>query len=453
MYSASMKRLTFPEGFIWGAASAAYQIEGSPLADGAGATSWHEFSHRRGTIIDGTNGDVACDHYHRYPEDIQILRDLGLKAYRFSVGWGRVFPEPGKLNPEGLNFYDRVVDGLLAAGIDPWVTLFHLEEPAWLLRKGGIASRESVDHLVQFGEAVLDRLGDRVHNWITINEPTIYAYSGYLVGEFPPGKKLAIKGMLHSVHHLLLAHARLCEAWRARGTRGLIGLAHHSVWVAPADPTRARDVQAAAFMDDLANGAVLSTIVRGVYPERVVQGMGRFLPRGFEKDLSEMGKPVSYIGINYYTRNLYKWSRFMPFMHASEYAAPGSKRSAMWEIYPRGIRESLLRLKNEYGNPLCYITENGFPLKEDASRDPLDDQERIDYLSDHIANVAQAISEGANCRGYFHWSLMDNFEWNKGLSMRFGLIRTDFATQVRTWKKSAFWYRDLAKRNALDVPD
>jgi beta-glucosidase len=447
-----MGQILFPKGFIWGAATAAYQIEGSPLADGAGPTTWHAFSHKRGKIKDGSNGDIACDHYHRYEEDVQSLRDLGLKAYRFSIGWGRVFPEPGQLNTRGLDFYDKLVDALLRAGIEPWATLFHLEEPRWLARMGGFTKPAAVDHLVQFGTAVFDRLGDRVKNWITINEPTIYAYSGYLVGEFPPGKKLALRDMMHVVHYLLLGHARLCAEWARRGSKGNIGLAHHSVWVEPADAKSRKDADAAALMDDLANRAVLDPLLRGTYPNRALTHMGRFLPRSMERDLREMGKPGTFVGINYYTRNRYRYSWLLPYMHAAEYAAPDSRRSAMWEIYPPGIYKSLMRLKEEYGNPPSVITENGFPLIEAPGKDPLNDAERIAYLTDHIAMVGRAIAEGADCRGYFHWSLLDNFEWNQGLIMRFGLLRTDFASQARAWKKSAFWYRDVARQNAVTAP-
>jgi beta-glucosidase len=446
-----MERIGFPQGFTWGAASAAYQVEGSPLADGAGPTTWHEFSHRKGRVRDGTTGDLACDHYNRFNEDISLMRRLGLKAYRFSPGWGRIYPEPGRVNPRGLDFYERLVDALLAAGIQPWLTIFHMEEPLWLSRRGGFVQREAVDHLVELGSALFARLADRVRNWITINEPTIHAAGGYLLGEFPPGRRFALRGLFHCLHHLLLSHARLCDAWNAAGGVGNIGLAHHSLWVTPADPGRERDVRAARFMDDLANRTVLDAIFKGSYPQQPLARLRRFFPRHAEQDLGEMKRPGTYLGINYYTRNVYRWSPFMPFSHAVEHISPGSRRSAMWEVYPPGIASSLMRLKNEYGNPPSFITENGFPLPDSAGTDPLDDQERISYLSEHLAAVGKAISAGADCRGYFHWSLMDNFEWNKGLSMRFGLLRTDFDTQERSWKKSAHWYRDLVSRNWFET--
>ncbi len=447
-----MERIVFPAGFLWGAASSAYQVEGSPLADGAAATNWHEFVHRRGTVKDGTTGDVACDHYRRFATDIRLMRELGLRAYRFSVGWGRVYPEPGRVNGKGIDFYERLVDSLLAAGIEPWVTIFHLEEPAWLARMGGFSHRAAVDHLVRLGTTLFDRLGDRVRNWITINEPTIYSFLGRGTGEFPPGRKGDLFGMARSVHFLLLAHSRLCDAWSAGGRTGMIGLAHHSIVIAPADAARERDRRAAERMDALANRWVLDAILRGSYPRELVRSLGLFLPRGTDRDLAEMGKPGTYVGINYYARNHYRAS-LTPFLRAREVVLPGAEMSAMWEIYPPGIYASLVRLKEEYGNPPCVITENGFPLVEQPGRDPLDDQPRIDYLSAHVAMVGRAIARGCDCRGYFCWSLTDNFEWHHGLRMRFGLLRTDFTTQERAWKKSAGWYRDLVRANQLEAPD
>ncbi len=447
-----MERISFPEGFIWGAATAAYQVEGSPLADGAGPTTWHEFSHRRGTIRDGSTGDVACDHYNRAREDVQAMRLLGLKAYRFSAGWARIFSEPGKVNQRGLDFYDRLIDALLAAGIQPWLTVFHMEEPLWLARMGGFVRRQSVDHLVALGTTLFRRLGDRVKNWITINEPTIHAACGYFLGEFPPGRRFALKSLFHCLHHLLLAHARLCDAWSAEIGKGNIGLAHHSVWISPAEAGRDRDVRAAAFMDEVANRSVLDVIHHGTFPPRARSRLRLFLPRSLDRDLPDMKRPGTFAGVNYYTRAVYRWSPLMPFSHAVACVAPRAERSAMWEVFPPGIAHALQRLQREYGNPPSIITENGFPLPDAPGRDPLDDPERVAYLADHLALAGKAIASGADCRGYFHWSLMDNFEWNRGLSMRFGLLRTDFSTQQRIWKKSAFWYRDLIARNWLEAP-
>jgi beta-glucosidase len=445
-----MERTAFPADFVWGSATSAYQIEGHPLADGAAPSIWHELAHRKGKIQDGTTGDLACDHYRRYREDVAIMRDLGLKGYRFSIAWPRVFPEPGRLNPKGIDFYARLVDALLEAGIEPFATLFHWDTPVWLERMGGFARRVSVDHAAEFGAAVFRALGDRLKSWITVNEPLVYTFLGYIQWNHAPGHRLDLRGGYHASHHLLLAHARLRELCRAEVTGGRIGIANHNVWISPRDPGRPRDVEAAALMDDAANRLYLDALFRGRYPERVVRRLGRFLPRGFERDLEEIHGREDFVGVNYYARQAYRWSWITPIVHAWEWQDPRAPRSTMWEIYPEGLYLTLRRLQTEYGNPPCFVTENGYPLPERPGADPLDDTERIGYLADHVAMMGRAIGEGADCRGYFHWSLMDNFEWDLGTTMRFGLLRTDFATMARSWRKSAHWYRDLVQANRLE---
>ncbi len=444
-------RISFPPGFLWGAATASYQIEGSPLADGAGPSIWHEFSHRRGTIMDGTNGDVACDHYHRHPEDVGHMKELGLTAYRFSVSWPRVFPEAHRRNQKGLDFYSRLVDRLLAAGIEPWATIFHWDEPVWLERKGGFVLREAVDHLVEYAETLFRTLGDRVKSWISVNEPLNYSSLGYVLGYFPPGRRNDISGMFHCAHHLLLAHARLSQALKQAGAGARLGIAQAKIWISPKNAASVRDHLAADFMDQALNRFFMDPFFRGAYPERVLGKIRRHMPKGFEKDLPGMKGSVDFVGVNYYQRSVYRWALLQPYTHAKEYVDPRAPRSAMWEIYPPGIHSFLVRLRDEYGNPPCYITENGFPLPETDGRKTLEDPQRIAYLRDHIALVGKAIDEGVDCRGYFHWTLMDNFEWVFGHQMRFGLLRTDFETQERTWRKSAFWFRELAGRNWLEI--
>lgn len=447
-----MTRITFPDGFLWGTATSAYQIEGSPLADGACPSNWHQFAHTRGRIRDKTTGDIACDHYRRYEEDVRIMRELGVNAYRFSVAWPRVCPEPGLVNPKGLDFYARLVDRLLENGIRPLVTLFHWDAPMWLERMGGFVNRDSADHLLHYSLAVLRALGDRVKDWVTVNEPSLYAIFGYALGTYPPGRKMDLRRVYHVSHNLLRAHAAVVDAFPSAVKDGRIGFAHHLVWISPASPVNERNLEAAAFMDEVTNRFFMDSLLTGTYPRRVLTRLGRFLPKGFERDVALMqGKMGDYIGINYYTRNLYRYSLLQPYIHVTEVKPPDSPRSAMWEIYPQGIWKALIRLRDEYGNPPCIVTENGYPLPDEPGRDPLVDPERIRYLSNHIALVGKAIEQGVDCRGYFHWSLMDNWEWDSGFVMRFGLMRTDFATQSRTPKASAAWFRKLATENALDV--
>jgi len=444
-------KYTFPNGFLWGAATSAFQIEGSPLADGATPSTWYEFTRRPGAIADGTNGDVACDHYHRFPEDIRQMKDLGVTAYRFSTGWTRIHPQPGVVNQAGLDFYSRLVDLLLDAGITPLLTIFHLEEPMWLARQGGFTRRAAVDALVDYGTTLMRALGDRVKLWCTINEPSLYSYQGYAIAEYPPAHRFDLRGMFHCAHNLLLAHARLSDACKALVTNAMTGLAHYYVDVVPANPASARDARAASFMDDMANGVVLEPLFHGRYPEQVVRRMSCFLPRGFEKDLPLIQGRQTYIGINYYRRNRYRYSFFMPFLHAVEHVDPAAPRTAMGdEIHPPGVYRALMRMKTKMGNPPCIITENGPPIPDVPGTDPLDDEARIAYMTDHIAHIGRALQEGSDCRGYFFWSLLDNFEWSKGLSMRCGLFRTDFVTQKREWKKSAAWYQDFIRKGWLE---
>jgi beta-glucosidase len=451
-----MARIEFPPGFLWGAATAAYQVEGSPLADGACPSNWHRFSLRRGKIADGTTGDTACDHYRRFPDDIRLMRELGLMAYRFSIAWSRVFPEPGRVNSRGLDFYKRLVDGLLAAGITPLATVFHWDIPAWLEDRGGFTSPDSAEALAEHGATLFRALGDRLKLWVTLNEPLEYAGLGYVVGAFPPGRRNDLGSMFRVSHHLLRGHAQLVAAFRGLVPGGKIGITLSQNWISPRNGNDTRDRRAAALMDAAYNRAYLDPVLLGRYPELVARRFGRFFPKGFEEQAAGLKVPIDFLGINYYQRTRYAWAPLALYTRAREYRDPSAPRSAMWEIYPAGLYRFLVRLRDEYGNPPCMVTENGFPLPEIPGRDPLDDGERIAYLSDHVAMVGKAIQDGVDCRGYFHWTLMDNFEWAYGTSMRFGLARTDFATQRRQWRKSASWYAALIRANALEaerVPD
>ena len=441
----------FPDDFLWGTSTASYQIEGSPLADGATPSIWHKFSHIPGKIKNNENGDIACDYYNRYEEDIENLAKLKVKAYRFSISWPRVVPEPGKINQKGLDFYKRIVDKLLSRNIEPFITLFHWDTPLWLEEMGGFRERASVDHFLFYGETLFREFGDRVKHWISLNEPIVYAIQGYVIGDMAPGYKRNLKGMFHATHHLLLSHAKLNAILHKSVKDAQIGIAEAQIWTKPLRPNLKRDRNAADLMDNLINRLYIDPVTKGKYPEKLLAKTAKHLPKAFEEDLKEMGNTCDFIGINYYTSQSYRYSLFTPLIHAREVPTPGYKRSAMWEIYPDGLYNLLLRVKTDYGNLPCYITENGFPLKEVKGRDPLDDTERIEYLKEHIQRVLKAKNEGVDVRGYFLWSLMDNFEWEHGYDMRFGIIRVDFTTLERTWKKSAYWYRDLIKTGVLNL--
>jgi beta-glucosidase len=445
MLAVPMDELKFPSGFLWGAATASYQIEGHPLADGACPSVWHEFSHRPGKVQGGHHGDLACDHYRRWPDDIRHMRELGLAAYRFSVSWPRIVPRPGEVNPAGLDYYRRLVDGLLEAGIRPFLTLFHWDTPLWLERMGGFARRESVEHLAEYGAVLFRALGDRVKDWITVNEPMVYAVYGYVLGRHAPGYRNRVRASFAAGHHLLLGHGRLAAACRQLVPGGRVGIAQAQLWVTPARPADARDREAAGTMDAVLNRMYLDPVLKGAYPERILRRFGRWLPQGFERDLADIRAPIDFIGVNYYTAVSYRYAPFTLYTRAREVPTPGARRSAMWEIRPEGLYRTLMRLAQEYGNPACLITENGYPLPETPGRDSLEDAERIEYLQEHLRQARRAMQDGVDLRGYFVWSLMDNFEWHLGYDMRFGLIRVDFDTQERTWRRSAGWYRDLIR--------
>jgi beta-glucosidase len=482
--------------FLWGAATASYQIEGSPLADGAGPSIWHEFAHRRGKIRNGDTGDVACDHYRRYREDAAEMGRLGLEAYRFSVSWGRIVPEADRINPPGLDFYDRLVDSLLEQRIVPFCTLFHWDTPLWLERRGGFVSRDSVESLFHYGGLLFERLGDRVKHWITINEPVVYASHGYLYGRHAPGQRWRLRRMFAAAHHLLLGHTRLVRLLRETVKDGSIGIAQHQIWGAPLDPDDPRDIRAAELADQIINRFYMDPLFLGEYPPEAVKRLRRFLPKGYERDLETMRVPGDFVGLNFYQVQSYRYSPWMPWVRAREAPTPGAVKNDLgWEIDPEGLYRLLRRIDADYGSPVVYVTENGYPTIEEpgqngsgrsrgsstaravetaqgsstvkagstapadstataGSGEPpgvLEDPARIAYLDSHVRAVARARRDGVQVKGYFVWSLMDNFEWAEGYRARFGLLRVDFPTQTRAWRSSARWYRDRIRAGAPEA--
>jgi beta-glucosidase len=338
----------------------------------------------------------------------------------------------------------------------PFATLFHWDLPAWLEDCGGFVRREALEHLAFYAEAVFRRLGDRVRHWLTINEPMIYAYFGYLFGHYPPGLHWRLRPAFAAAHHLLLAHARLVRLYRSlaagpapgagAGLEGGIGIANHLVHFHPLRPSEPRDLQAARRAEAVVNRFYLDPLYFGRYPEQALRRVARYLPRGWERDLGEMREPGDFLGLNYYCGQSYRHAPLAPVLGALETPTPGARRSAMWEIDAEGLGVLLRQLREEYGNPPVYITENGYPLRELPGTDPLEDGERIDYLSAHIQAALRERQQGSALRGFFVWSLLDNFEWHYGNAMRFGLLRVDFPTGTRTWRRSASWYRDLIRR-------
>ncbi len=443
----SAKATTFPPGFLWGAATSAYQIEGRPLAEGAGPSIWHRFSHNPGRVANGDTGDLACDHFTRYAGDLDLMAGLGLGAYRFSIAWGRVIPEGGgAVNPRGLDFYRRLVDGLLERGIQPLVTLYHWDLPAALHDRGGWLNPDSPAWFADYAQVLFRALDDRVPLWVTLNEPWVVTVPGYLSGELAPGHRDLFEAP-RVAHHLLLAHAEAVAAYRSLG-RHRIGLAVNLEPQYPASSSP-EDRAAAARRDAFVNRWFLDPILLGTYPTELPALFGPAWPEGAESDLGRIQTRTDFIGVNYYSRGTVRADPEAWPLGASTLALPGVPRTSMgWEVYPQGLAETLLRLKDRYGNPPVYITENGAAFDDPPPMEgEIPDPDRVAYFRAHLRSAREAIEQGVDLRGYFAWSLLDNFEWAHGYAKRFGLVQVDHETLARTPKASARFYRDVVRSN------
>ncbi len=433
--------LTFPEGFVWGAATAAYQIEGAWDADGKGESIWDHFSHTPGKIEGGDTGDVACDHYHRYLEDIALMQQLGLGAYRFSISWPRVIPGGrGAANPAGLDFYERLVDALLEANIEPFVTLYHWDLPQALQDLGGWPQRELCGYFADYAALMVKRLGDRVRCWTTFNEPWVAAFVGYRDGRHAPGicdETLA----LQAAHHLLVAHGLAAQAIRSIEPQAQVGIVL-DMWPveAAAEPDRA----IAELAWQKGAGWFLGPLLRGCYPVEAWQAYGAIAPQAHPGDLALIVQRLDFLGVNFYSRGLVQDGQYVRPVPGSEYTEMG------WEVHAPAFRRLLLRLKRDYRVPPLYITENGAAFPDELGPDgQVHDARRVAYLRDHFTQVRLAMDDGVDMRGYFVWSLLDNFEWAHGYSKRFGLVYVDYATRQRIVKDSAKWYAQVIARNGV----
>lgn len=445
----------FPGNFLWGCATSAYQIEGSPLADGAGPSNWHRFAHTPGRIVDGDTGDVACDHYRRFQGDVDLMHSLKLNAYRFSISWSRVLPQgTGRINPDGLGFYERLVDALLARGIQPMATLYHWDLPAALDDHGGWLNPDSAKWFADYADIVFRKLDDRVRFWTTFNEPWVAMNDGYLLGIHAPGHRSAYETTRVS-HHLMMAHGTAVQAYRATG-RNQIGLVVNIEPKYPASNDEA-DHAATRRADAYMNRQFLDPVLRGAYPEELPVIFDHAWPAVTARDLETIRQPLDYIGVNYYTRSVVKADpAAWPLRTAGVRQKHRLHTETNWEVFPQGLTDTLLWIKNRYGNPPVYITENGAAFFDPPSVEGavLEDPLRVDYLRKHIGAVRDAISQGADVRGYFAWSLLDNFEWAAGFSKRFGLVHVDYESLKRTPKTSAQFYSRVIASNgaALDDP-
>lgn len=446
--------MRFPERFQWGVATAAAQIEGGAFADGKGESIWDRFA-RQGKVHGGPETvATACDHYHRWAEDVAILAELGVNVYRFSVSWPRIFPDGrGAVNQKGLDFYRRLIAALRERGIQPALTLYHWDLPQALQEKGGWLNRETVGHFTEYAATLFHALGADVPLWMTLNEPFIVTFSAHMTGEHAPGLKKPFSAM-QAAHHLLLAHGEAVRAFRQIAPTGAeIGLTNF-LWVNDPAGDRPADQEAADRIDGMMNRWFLDPVLKGRYPEEIWRWYSRrfALPRVQSGDLEIIGQPIDFMGVQYYSRIRHRASPWNLFTGAAQVEpAAGTAVTHMgWEYYPEGLYRLLRRLDQEYGKIPLIVTENGAAYDDRLTADGrVEDPDRVRYLQDHIGAVGRAMADGVNVKGYYVWTLLDNVEWHHGTSKRFGLIYVDFPTQRRVWKESARWYRDFIRGGAV----
>ncbi|MEU3205303.1 GH1 family beta-glucosidase [Streptomyces cyaneofuscatus] len=438
----------FPADFTWGVATAAYQIEGAVTEDGRSPSIWDTFSHTPGKVDNGDTGDTACDHYHRVPEDIGLIKQVGADAYRFSIAWPRVVPGgDGPVNKAGLDFYDRLVDGLLEAGVTPFATLYHWDLPQVLQDRGGWTVRETSEHFAAYASHVVERIGDRVKDWATLNEPLCSAWIGHLEGRMAPGLT-DLTAAVRASYHLHLGHGLAVQAIRAASSDARVGIVNNLSPIVPASTSEA-DLAAARRADGHINRWWLDPVLGRGYPQDMVETYGVELPVR-PGDLETIAAPLDWLGLNYYFRQIVTADPSGPAPGFTQVPVADARHTYMdWEVYADGLEQLLLRLTEEYGVERIYVTENGSAYQDTVAADgSVHDPERVAYLEEHLAACARAVAKGAPLAGYFAWSLLDNFEWAYGYDKRFGLVHVDYATQRRTVKSSGRRYAELIREHA-----
>ncbi len=433
-----LKPTDFPKGFIWGVATSAFQIEGASFTDGRSASIWDSFCRTPGKVSKGETGDIACDHYHLWQEDLDLIQSLGVDAYRFSISWPRVLPDGnGKVNEKGLDFYERLVDGILERGLKPYATLYHWDLPQFLEDEGGWPKRDTAYHFADYAEVVVKRLGDRVISYATLNEPWCSSYLGYGIGVHAPGQKDERK-YLQAAHHLLLAHGLALPRLRANAPK-----AQHGI-VLNYEPAYA-DTDSSQYLaqryEDFYFNWFMAPLFKGNYPKDLWEIFGNNVPEVRAGDLELISSPIDFLGMNYYTHALVKQDKTQ-WLDIGRWQNPEAQFTDMgWEISPNSLYDLLVKLRKNYNLPDLYITENGAAFKDVLENGSVQDTERIAYLEGHLEAVTKAIQEGMSVKGYFAWSLLDNFEWALGYDKRFGIVYVDFDTQERFLKESAKWYQ------------
>ncbi len=435
--------IQFPENFVWGAATAAYQVEGAPFEDGKGESIWDRFSHVPGNVENDETGDVACDQYHRYPEDIQLMKQLNLQAYRFSISWPRILPQGiGAVNAKGLDHYDRLVDALLDAGIEPWVTLYHWDLPQALQDRGGWPNRDIADWFTDYAVVMAERLGDRVENWMTMNEPWVCCYGGYRYGKVAPGIQ-DMKQALAAAYHFNLAHGRAYRAMKQVNSHLKIGITHATQQHRPLDD-KLESLALAEFLWEENNGVFLEPVLSGSYPQAIIDRYPEEVPTLGKTDLEEMNC-YDFIGLQYYTDNLIRDGRIVTEkLPEFEYTEMG------WPITPDGFHTNIMEYVRRYNPKELVITENGSAWADEPDDDGrIRDGARSLYLLDHLKQVVRAIQDGAPLTGYLAWSFIDNYEWSCGYRPRFGLVYNDYETQKRTIKDSGRLFAEIIESNGM----
>ena len=467
---AAMQPVRFPDGFLWGAATSAQQVEGSLLADGAGRSMWYGFARTPGHVVGGQLQDVACDHYVRYRADVGIMRELSLPSYQFSVSWARVLPDgTGRVNARGLDFYDRLVDELLAADVSPMTVVYTWELPERLADLGGWTNRDCASWMAEFATVLFDRLGDRVNHWLTMCEPMSVAHYGYVVGDLAPGIRDVHAG-LRATHNVLLGHGRTVEAFRASSARGEIGIINAMADIRPATDS-SRDVAAAERTRAYYHSLYLDPIVRGTYPPELQQWFGEAWPSYPEEDLEVIATPMDFIGIDYYCRSVVAddpdgagtggvadeigaagpiGDGLARLLKVRVVPPEGPFTDVGWEITPDGLYNVLVWLRTRYDAMPVYITEIGAAFDDVVGEDGnVDDEARRDYLREHLLATHRAIADGVDVRGCYVWSFTDTWEYNLGYEARFGLVHVDYETQKRTVKGSGTWFASVARDNGF----
>jgi beta-glucosidase len=436
--------MNFPKDFMWGAATASYQIEGAALEDGRGECIWTRFSHTPGKVVNGETGDVACDHYHRYRDDVKLMSAMGLKTYRFSISWPRVIPQgTGASNAAGLEFYDRLVDALLEADIVPCATLYHWDLPQALQDRGGWENPDSVGWFVDYADLMSRRLGDRVKNWITHNEPWVVAFVGNYEGRHAPGiKDIAVAYRV--AHHLLLSHGDAVPVIRQNVPDAKVGITLNLNVSDPATD-KPEDIKAAERYSSFLNRWFLDPVMKGHYPQDIISYMGSRMPALDFDAVKRAAVPTDFLGVNYYIRKLVVYDANDPLIQVGYVQNEGAEYTKMnWEVYPDGLTRLLIRINKDYAPKAIWVTENGVAFDDPQPTNGIvEDDRRVAYYEGYVKAVAQAIAEGVPVKAYYAWSFMDNFEWAFGYQMRFGLVHVDYDTLVRTPKRSGLNYRKL----------